>query len=106
MSDVRISLGASGGFVLHVPSTVNGDHEVLVPATPSGISVIRKVLQARVKEEDKRIGNTASPIQFQVEAWLAEDRRQRAFEEQEAKKTKIIAATLNLDGINLEELDI
>lgn len=109
MSDVRISLGASGGFVLHVPSTVNGDHEVLVPATMSGLSIIRKVLSARVKDEDKRIGNTSSPIQFQVEAWLAEDRRVRAKETAEAAKAKVekeFVSTISLAGINIEELDI
>lgn len=103
MSAVTIALADNGGFVLTVPSDVNGSHTVLVPPTPSGISVIKKVLTARERERDRRIGHTSSPTQAQVEAWLAEERRQRAAEA--AKKETALNQGI-LAGLDLGDLDL
>lgn len=101
--EVTIALADNGGFALTVPSTVNGSHVVLVPMTTSGLSIIRKVLSARIRETDRRIGHVSSPTQAQVEAWLAEERRQRAEEKAKAQSAQ---DTSVLSGLDLGDLDL
>lgn len=103
MTDVTIHLGDNGGFVLTVPSDINGSHVVVVPATTSGLSIIRKVLSARTKESDRRLGHTSSPTQAQVEAWLREDRARRAAEKE--KKERAIDQSV-LAGLDLGDIDL
>lgn len=103
---VTISLSGDG-FTLTVPSANGaGPHDVQVPGTLSGLSIIRKVLTARAQAQaayEMKIGFTASPTQAQVEAWLSEDRRVRA-----AEKTATERAVDQgvLSGLNLGELDL
>lgn len=103
MTDVTISLGENGGFVLTVPSDVNGAHNVLVPPTASGFAIMRKVLSARQRESDRRLGHDSSPTQAQVDAWLNEDRRRRA---EEAKKPEKPINTGILAGLDLGDIDL
>ncbi len=110
---ISISLAPSGQFILTIPSANGaGPHEVLVPQNLGGLSILNKVLSAEAKADQaaKRIGHDASPTQAQVNAWLTEDRRQRAIASDEERKQKAeanSAATKSLlEGISLEDLDI
>jgi predicted DNA-binding ribbon-helix-helix protein len=100
-----IDLAPSGAFVLGLPSTTSEDfHHVNVPATADGIKILRKILAERQRETRKEIGNTASPIQVQVEAWLTAERRERAAEAK--AKTEPKSNGVDLSGLNIGELDL
>lgn len=92
---VTINL-AGAGLSLSVPSDVTGGtHSVAVPFTMEGMKIIRKVLMARQREADRRIGNTSSPTQDMVEKWLSEERRQLAVK-------PLVIEGLDLSGIDLD----
>lgn len=109
--DVTISLAGNGGFILTVPSVLEGrSHNVEVPANEAGISVIRKVLRERQREARRELGNVSSPTQAQVEAWLAEDRRRRSLERQAladaAEQKKADEAKALIGDLDLGDLDL
>lgn len=110
MTAVTISLGADGGFDLQVPSTLeHRTHVIHIPASTSGLSILRKVLSERNKEIAK-LGNPSSPTQFMVEEWLRQDRINRATEkaaEAEKKETeRTLAAAKAVEGLDLGSLDL
>lgn len=107
---VCISL-SSTGFILDVPSVLDDrTHEVEVPATEAGISIIRKILAARQREVRAYLGTVASPTQAQVEAWLRQDRAERAkakaIAETEKETERAAAAKSVIGDIDLGELDL
>lgn len=94
MTAVTITLSGSG-LALTVPSDVSGaTHTLEVPLNLGGLKIIRKVLTARERESDRRIGNASSPTQEMVEKWLSEERRMLA------------QKPLVIDGLDLSNIDL
>lgn len=95
MSDITITLSGAS-FALCVPSDITGGtHLVQIPFSLEGMKIIRKVLMARQKEADRRIGNASSPTQAMVESWLATERRL-------AREKPLVIEGLDLSGIDLD----
>ena len=93
-----IDLAADGQFAVTIPSTrEDQSHTITVPASAAGITILRKILAERQRATRKEIGNDASPVQAQVEAWLAAERRELA---------KPKAPALDISTLNLDELDL
>src|SRR5688572_8101365 len=90
MTEVTISLAPSGAFVLGVPSP-EVLHHIEVPANEAGIKMIRKILQARVRGEGRKISQPANPTQWQVEQWLKADREANRVAKLEAELQKEMA---------------
>lgn len=112
MNQPTIALGPDGGFILTLPSTLEGrNHPVFIPGSPAGIAVLRKILSERAKEAARlQIGNAASPHEHMVREWLKAERQRQALEkaaEAEEKETKRMAAAREaVAGIDLGELDL
>lgn len=70
-----ISLSPSGNFVLAVPSDgprASGVHHVVIPATLSGIQVLKKILSRNAARRGA-IGEASAPTQYMVDQWLKAD---------------------------------
>lgn len=91
---VSISLGKAG-FLLTIPSETGLSHELEIPQSLQGLTILKRILSKREKEYPK-IGNEGSPTQWQVEQWLKADRQAR-FEETKERL---------FDGLDLGELDL
>lgn len=102
----EITLAPHGGFYLHLPSTcVEGaSHRVEVPFTLTGLSALRRILREREVAPLAKLGEDASPIQAQVDAWLAADRAaQRAATAKQASEEK---EALSLEGLDVSSLNL
>lgn len=66
---MQIALAPSGDFRLTTPA----GNTVTVPATPIGLVIIRRMLEAQAVERRPTLGTDASPIQHMVDEWLKED---------------------------------
>lgn len=56
-------------FTLHIPSEAGGSHAVRIPVDqPEALS---RILVARQKEADRRIGTGASPTQAMIDAFIS-----------------------------------
>ena len=90
-----ISLDPSGQLLLEIPSqTVSGGHSILIPPTEGGLKILLQTLRKR-ERAISRLGDPGSPTQAQVEAWLRQDRLERA----SAAKAK---TTSQFDGLDIE----
>jgi hypothetical protein len=96
----EISLAPSGNFRLTIPSSAGGSHSVEIPLTMDGVRLLKKTLEARVKEVRPTIGMIASPTAADIHKFLqsqADERRERI-----AKRAAIADDILELAGIELE----
>lgn len=101
-----ISLTPSGDISLTIPSNhVEGAHSVTIPLSIPGLKLLKKILTERQRSPSARISEPASPVQAQVNAWLAQERLDRMREAEEEKKKKLIAE-LDITGLDLSALDL
>jgi hypothetical protein len=75
-----IQLSPSGNFILAVPSDgpkASGVHHVVIPATLTGIAVLKKILSKQSRKRDA-IGSESAPTQHMIDQWLKADAEAKA----------------------------
>ena len=87
-----ISLDASGGFLLHLPTPHSEGQHILIPFSLTGLQVLRRVLRNR-EAGIAKIGNDSSPIQSMIDQWLRAAER----DEREEAKRKLAASPITVD---------
>lgn len=95
-----ITLSPSGNFVLAVPSEgpkASGVHHVVIPATLSGIQVLKKILSRNAKQRGA-IGEASAPTQYMIDQWLKADAEAKAA----ATAAKFEALGLDITSLKIE----
>lgn len=84
---IEITLAPSGALRLRVESFTGASNHIEVPLTVGGLSIIKKILQARANGTKAHLGTDAQPTQEMVRQWLAQNKVQT----ERPKSTKGIA---------------
>lgn len=97
MTEITLS---GPNFILTLPSDISDrKREVVIPATPEGLSALKRILLSRQREERRTIGTSAAPTQQMVEQWLQAE-RQAVFKE-ERKRIPSAIADLDIGALDL-----
>jgi hypothetical protein len=103
----QISLAPGGNLALTIPSTTSERaYTVIIPLTLDGLRLIRDTLRQRTATT--LIAQPGAPTQAMIEAWLQEERQQRALAKITAEKEAVdkTEAALARAGINIKDLGL
>lgn len=100
MPNPTISLAPSGQIAIEIPSVLaeGRSHTVEVPLTLAGLSIIKKILTDRQRNEKPSIGSLGSPVASDIQRFLRErEREDRALAKESAQALAKKYAVEDLD---------
>lgn len=106
MNRAQIDIGPDDTFILFFQADESAlSHSVTIPATESGLAVLKRILHARKQDtKGRKISTQSAPVQAQIRQWLAADRAARAAEARAQHTATLTSIDISL--INIEELDL